>query len=383
MKPRNGIASLHLLSSILAVLVSVAVARGQSGATMNIQVNQPGAMVSSNLFGIFFEEINSAGDGGLYGELVRNRSFEDGTNSPVFWSLVLNGTATGQMALDTSSPMSALNPHSLALSKTGGTGSVGAANNGYWGIPVTAGATYNLEFYARAGAGFSGSIAVSLESTSGSTVYAQSTCSGLTAGWQHFTATLVSGGADTNAQLVLRISQTGTVYLDFVSLFPAATFHNRTNGLRPDLANMLVNLNPAFMRFPGGSWVDGMDLSNAYHWQPTVGFLPDRTVRTNIWGYMVDNGLGYHEYLQLCEDLHTEPLFDVNAGMGGNASVAPADLGPWVQEALNAIQYANGDTGTTYGAMRAANGHPAPFNLKYIEIGNENGGAAYNNNYAL
>jgi alpha-L-arabinofuranosidase len=365
------------------MLLAAAMVRGQSAATMNIQVNQPGAVVSSNLFGIFFEEINSAGDGGLYGELVRNRSFEDGTNSPVYWSLVTSNSATGQIALDTSAPMSAANLHSLALTKTGGSGSVGAANNGYWGIPLTNGATYNLQFYARGAAGFSGAVSVSLESTGGGTIYAQTNFTGLTTGWQHFTAALVAAGTDTNAQLVLRISQAGTVYLDFVSLFPAATFHDRTNGLRPDLANMLASLSPSFMRFPGGSWVDGMDLSNAYHWQPTVGFLPDRTVRTNIWGYMVDNGLGYHEYLQLCEDLGTEPLFDVNAGISGGASIAPANLGPWVQEALNAIQYANGDTGTTYGAMRAANGHPAPFNLKYIEIGNENGGTAYNNNYAL
>ncbi|HZI32056.1 MAG TPA: alpha-L-arabinofuranosidase C-terminal domain-containing protein, partial [Candidatus Binatia bacterium] len=146
---------------------------------------------------------------------------------------------------------------------------------------------------------------------------------------------------------------------------------------------MLVNLNPSFMRFPGGSWVNGLNLSNAYHWKPTVGFLPDRTVRTNVWHYMVDNGLGYHEYLQLCEDLGAEPLFDVNAGMAGDDVVAPANLGPWVREALDAIEYANGGTNTTYGAMRAANGHPAPFHLKYIEIGNENGGPAYNANYAV
>jgi len=374
---------MKLLFAVFAVVLSVAVARGQSAATLNIQVNQPGAVVSSNLFGIFFEEINSAGDGGLYGELVRNRSFEDATNSPVFWSLVTNGTATGQMLLDTSSPMSVSNLYSLALTKSSGVGSMGAANNGYWGIPLTNGATYKLEFYARGAAGFSGAVSVSLESSNGNTVYAQTNFTGLTTSWQHFTGALLSSGTDTNAQLVLRISQTGTVYLDFVSLFPANTFHNRTNGLRPDLANMLVNLNPAFMRFPGGSWVDGLDLSDAYHWQPTVGFLPDRTVRTNIWGYMVDNGLGYHEYLQLCEDLGTEPLFDVNAGISGGSSIAPANLGPWIQEALNAIQYANGDTSTTYGAMRAANGHPAPFNLKYIEIGNENGGSAYNSNYAL
>ena len=371
------------LNFVLAILLSVApFARGQTSATVTIQANLPGAVVSSNLFGIFFEEINSAGDGGIYAELVRNRSFEDDTNTPASWTLTTKGTATGQMGLDTSLPMSANNLHSLALTMTGGTGSVGAANNGYWGIPVTNGATYNLGFYARGAAGFGGSVSVSLESTGGGTVYAQASLGGLTADWQHFTASLASAGTDTNARLVLRISQAGTVYLDFVSLFPAATFNSRTNGLRPDLAKMLLNLNPSFMRFPGGSWVDGVNLSNAYHWKPTAGFLPDRTVRTNIWGYMVDNGLGYHEYLQLCEDLGAQPLFCINCGVSGGQSIATANLGPWVQEVLDAIQYANGDTSTTYGAQRAANGHPAPFNLQYIEVGNENSGSAYNANYA-
>jgi alpha-L-arabinofuranosidase len=358
------------------------VVRAQSAATISIQAGQPGAVISSNLFGIFFEEINSAGDGGIYAELVRNRSFEDTSNSPAFWSLVTNGTATGAMALDTSSPMSALNPQALALTMTGGTGSVGAANNGWFGIPLTSGATYNLSFYARGAAG--ATITATLESAGGGAAYAQSAVSGLTDNWQKFSVALVPNTTDSSARLVLRIAQPGTVYLDFVSLFPAVTFNNRANGLRPDLMNTLANLKPSFMRFPGGSWVDGQSIANAYHWKLTAGFLPDRTERTNIWGYMVSNGLGYDEYLKMCEDLGTQPLFDVNCGMDVHQnSVGTANLGPWVQEVLDAIQYANGDTNTTYGAQRAANGHPAPFNLQYLEIGNENNGSAYNDNYTV
>ena len=351
-------------------------------STVTIQANEPAANISSNLFGIFFEEISMAGDGGIYAELVRNRSFED-ASTPVQWSLVTNGTARGSFAIDTSLPLSASNTQSLKLTLTSGTGSLGAANSGYYGIPVVGGKTYNLGFYARAAAGFSGSLAVSLESANGATAYAQSTVSGLTTNWQHFASSLVPNATDPAARLGLRISQTGSVYLDFVSLFPAQTFNSRANGLRPDLANMLVNLGPSFMRFPGGSWVDGNNLAAAYHWELTVGDPANRTPRNNVWGYMVDNGLGYHEYLQLCEDLGALPLLCVNAGMAGSEVVAPANLGPWVQEALDAIQYANGDTNTTWGAQRAANGHPAPFNLQYIEIGNENGGSAYNTNYAL
>ena len=171
-----------------------------------------------------------------------------------------------------------------------------------------------------------------------------------------------------------------------VSLFPSQTFNNRTNGLRPDLANMLLNLQPSFMRFPGGSWVGGSSLADAYHWELTVGPLQNRTERANIWGYEVSNGLGFHEYLQMCEDLGALPLLCINCGMddsGAQDAVPPSQLGPWVQEALDAIQYANGPTNTYWGAQRAANGHPAPFNLQYIEIGNENSGSAYNTNYAL
>jgi alpha-L-arabinofuranosidase len=370
------------------VLAGVCLALGSSSAlaqtgTVTIQANQPSANISSNLFGIFFEEINMAGDGGIYAELIRNRGFEDGS-TPVNWTLVTNGVAAGSFALDTSLPLSPSNTHSLKLTKTSGTGSIGAANNGYYGVHLTNGATYNLGLYARAASGFSDSITVSLESTSGATTYASSTVSGLTTGWQHFTMALVPNATDPAARLALRISQNGSVYLDFVSLFPAVTFNNRTNGLRPDLANMLFNLKPSFMRFPGGNWVDGYGVANAYNWELTVGDPANRTPRSGAWGYMVDNGLGFHEYLQLCEDIGATPLLCVNAGMDGNqVAVPPSQLGPWVQLALDAIQYANGDTSTYWGAQRAANGHPAPFNLQYIEIGNENHGASYNTNYGI
>jgi alpha-L-arabinofuranosidase len=322
-----------------------------------------------------------AGDGGIYAELIRNRNFEDAA-TPDQWTLVTNGTAQGSWSIDTSLPLSSSNTQSLKLTMTSGSGSLGAVNNGYYGIPLVAGRTYNLGFYARAASGFSGNLAVALESTNGGTVYAQNIFSGLTTSWQHFALSMIPNANDPNARLALRISQAGSVYLDFVSLFPAQTFNNRTNGLRPDLANTLVNLKPSFMRFPGGSWVDGTSLANAYHWKLTIGDPANRTPRNNIWGYMVDNGLGYHEYLQMCEDIGAAPMLCINCGIAGSETVSTNNLGPWVQEALDAIQYANGDTNTTWGAQRAANGHPAPFNLQYIEIGNENSGAAYNANYA-
>ena len=374
--------------AVLAMLASVALIGTPGGAdaasaTLTVQGGQPGVTISSNLFGIFFEEISSAGDGGLYAELVRNRSFEDNTNNPDYWTFVTNGTAAGTMSLDTSLPLSSSNLTSLRLTLTNGFGTVGVANSGYWGIPVVSGALYNLGFYARCSTNFSTPVTALLESSDGSVVYASSPVAGVTTGWNHFTTTLTPNTTDPAARLVLRFFQSGTVWLDFVSLFPSQTFHNRTNGLRPDLANMLANLRPSFVRFPGGAWVDGSGVPDFYNWEVTVGDPANRQPRWDLWGYTVDNGLGYHEYLQMCEDLGAVPLFAVNCGMDYSVAVPTNQLGPYIQEALDAIEYANGDTNSFWGAQRAANGHPAPFNLQYMEIGNENGGADYDTHYAM
>jgi len=168
-----------------------------------------------------------------------------------------------------------------------------------------------------------------------------------------------------------------------VSLFPRDTFNQRTNGLRPDLANMLVGLKPGFLRFPGGCWVEGETMATAYRWKRTIGDPADRANVWNLWGYYSHNGLGFHEFLQLAEDLGAEPLFVINVGMSHSQVVPLADMGPYVQDALDAIEYANGPADSTWGAQRAANGHPAPFRLRFMEIGNENSGTAYNDRYAL
>jgi alpha-L-arabinofuranosidase len=168
-----------------------------------------------------------------------------------------------------------------------------------------------------------------------------------------------------------------------VSLFPEDTWKKRPNGMRPDLAEMLLALKPGFVRFPGGCWVEGDTMALAYRWKQTIGDLSERRTQHNIWQYEATHGIGYHEYLQLCEDLHAEPLFVINCGMSHKEVVPMDKMSEFVQDALDAIEYANGPASTTWGARRAQNGHPAPFNLKYMEIGNENGGPAYNERYAL
>ncbi|HXR49245.1 MAG TPA: alpha-L-arabinofuranosidase C-terminal domain-containing protein [Candidatus Limnocylindrales bacterium] len=369
----------------MAVTLGGFSAKAQTTATLTIQANQPGAQISSNLFGIFFEEINHAGDGGIYAEMVSNRNFE----APGFtagWQFITTGSAAGTVSAASSLPLSASNLYSARLNFSTGSGGVGFANNGYWGMHFQAGQTYHLAFYARCSSGFTGAIYAGLESANGNQTYAEGTVTNLTTNWQYFSLTLVPNRSDTAGRLAMVIAQPGSVWLDVVSLFPQQTFDNLPNGMRPDLMNLLVNLQPSFMRFPGGSWVNGNSLTNMYEWKRTIGPLGDRWYQNNLWGYYVDNGQGYFEYLQMCEDLGVQPLFVINCGMdvfSAGDSVPLAQMGPYVQDALDAIQYANGPTNSTWGALRAAAGHPAPFNLKYIEIGNENGGSAYNDRYAL
>ena len=385
---QKSISTFHLGIVLTTTFAALAV-QAQAGAVITIQAGQPGAIISSNLFGIFFEEINFAGEGGLYAEMVRNRSFYTATNAN-YWTLVTQGTATGTMSVDPSQPLNTNIPNSLKLTMQSGTGSVGAGNSGFWGMSLQAGATYYLNFYAMGSSGYAGPVVAQLQNASGSTVYAQASFSGLTTSWQHFAASLVSSGTDTNARIVLSITNAGTIWLDVVSLFPSATFYNRTNGLRLDLANMLAALHPSFLRYPGGNYIEGANITNAVRWKKTIGDIAQRPGHMDdAWGYWSTDGFGYHEFLQFCEDMGMEPLYAINCGLAlgyngsTNNTVPLSQMGPWVQDALDAIQYANGDTNTTWGALRAANGHPAPFNLQYMEIGNESGGTYYNDRYTL
>ncbi len=372
-----------LIAAVVTLLGLVgASAQANGNATVSVQVDQPGVAVSPNLFGVFFEEINCAGDGGLYAELVRNRSFEEPTHDDS-WQFVTTGAASGQMAPDDSLPLSPSNTWALRLTQSASGGTVGVANGGFWGMNFQTSRAYDLSLYARGESGFAGGLSVRLENAAGSQVLAQRTITGLTTNWQRFALSLTPASTDPAGRLVVALSQPGTVWLDMVSLFPHATFRERTNGLRPDLGNLLADLTPGFVRFPGGCWVEGEWMTNAYRWKTTIGDPANRATKWNLWQYYSNNGLGYHEYLQLCEDLGADALFVINCGMSHNDTIPLAQMDEFVQDALDAIEYANGPTNTMWGARRAANGHPAPFKLRYVEIGNENGGSAYNDRYAL
>lgn len=358
---------------LCSIVIHVAV--GQPRITLD--VNKKGVAVSPVHYGIFFEDINHAADGGLYAELIRNRSFEDAT-TPDAWTTFKTSNGVALAAVDSTELLNSVQKHSLRLFLLCPSSTVraGIYNTGYWGINAVKDRQYTISFYAKRDTIYKGGLIASLESLTG-VKYAEVTVNSLTTGWTKYNLTFTSNANDPNARFVLSGNSTGTVWLDMVSLFPP-TFKNRENGLRPDLAQMLADLHPKFLRFPGGCFVEGDYLANRFQWKKTIGKTEERPGHKNLWGYRTSDGLGYHEYLQMCEDLGAEPLYVTNVGLAHNDYQSSSDIGAYIQDVMDAIEYANGAVTTAYGALRAVNGHPEPFNLKYLEIGNEN---YYGNNY--
>ncbi len=369
-------------SMVCVAVAAVCVCNGLLAADSSIavSVDKPGAKVSPLLWGIFFEDINLSTDGGIYAELVRNRSFED-SDKPDYWTAVGSGDVKIEVTVDAEKPLSAKNPRSLKVAvQDPGVARAGVANGGYWGMAVAKGAKYSLSLRARSDGAFKGPLTVTLESAD-SVVYATERMKALTADWQTYALTLKADTTDPKARLVISTEKAGTFWLDGVSLFPQETW--KGHGFRPDVAKMLADLKPAFMRFPGGCWVEGNTMKEAYRWKETIGDIFERRSQYNLWGYTATHGIGYHEYLQLSEDIGAEPMFCINVGMSHRENVPLEKMGEYVQDALDALEYANGPADSTWGAVRAKAGHPAPFNMKMLEIGNENGGPAYNERYAL
>ena len=351
---------------------------------IDIDAQQRGPKVSRMLYGIFYEDINHAADGGIYAELIRNRSFEDGPRygAPADmqgWSTY--AAAPSQLTAKLIQPtkktplLNAAQHNALELNvKASPSVPVCLVNEGYWGINAVQGRKYRLTFWAKT-LKYQGSVKATLCSKDGSQLYAETVVGnfGVGKGWKKYEATLTANDNDPQAQFVLVFDGVGQVQIDMVSLFPP-TFKNRENGMRPDLANMLWQLHPKFMRFPGGCFVEGQESpDNAFRWERTIGPIEEREGHWNVnWGYRTTDGLGYHEYLQLAEDLGAKPLYVVNVGIWHGGMTPYDNIQPWIDECLNALEYANGPVTSKYGAMRARNGHPEPFGIEYLEIGNEN-----------
>ena len=345
-------------------------------ASIQVDVSKPGHRISPTLWGIFFEDINNSADGGIYPEMVRNRSFEDSTE-PENWVFANLAGGSGTVGIDETRP---LNPFNRRCLKVQVNGAFSLENRGYWGMNVVAGESYSFRAAVRAADGFEGPITVKILSSTGREL-AGGTISGFSGSWKYHTLDLTAADSESKARLQLTGGGRGVLFLDMVSLMPTKTW--KEHGLRVDLAESLHALRPSFMRFPGGCWVEGEDFAHMNHWKNTVGNVDTRTPLWNIWGYNATHGLGFYEYLQLAEDLGATPLFDINVGMSHRENVPLDKMGQWVQDALDAIEYANGPTNSVWGARRAAAGHPAPFSLKYMEIGNENGGEAYRQRWPL
>jgi len=353
--------------------------------------------VSPMFYGLMTEEINFSYEGGIYGELIRNRSFkadaivprvtpdtyEAGKYLPVtfrpdtkprYWTEV--GGAS--MVLDPANPLNEFLNVSLKLDASSAsiTNPAGVANGGYWGIPVKPKTTYSVSFFAKAAPGFAGSVTVSLESADGKITFAKADIRGVTTEWKKFTTKLTTGNVLPSKDNVFKLTtkSPGILWLQNVSLFPP-TYKNRKNGNRADIMELLAALKPKFLRFPGGNYLEGNAFNQRFNWKETIGPVEQRPGHPSPWGYWSTDGLGLLEFAQWCEDLDMEPVLGVFAGYClGQGGVIPAGprLEPYVQEALEEIEYLIGDAKTTkWGAQRAKDGHPKPFRLTYVEIGNE------------
>lgn len=333
---------------------------------------------SPTLYGMMTEEINYSYEGGLYGELLRNRTFKAGATNALYW----NPVGGGALSLDYDQPLNAALNVSLKLDATSATpdAPAGFANAGYWGIPIRPNTLYRASFYARTDGKFAGPLTVALVSAPdglphGEVRPASAEVSQLTAEWKKYEVTLTTGDAPASKNASFRITtdQPGTIWFSQVSLFPP-TYDNRPNGNRPDLMELMADMNPQFLRFPGGNYLEGNEIANRFDWKKTIGDTAERPGHRNDgWGYWSTDGLGLLEFLEWCEDLRMQPVLAVYAGYSMHQRhVTPGDdLDPYVQDALDEIEYVTGPTTSTWGARRAKDGHPDPFPLNYVEIGNE------------
>lgn len=412
----------QLLTSLTALLL---VSGGCSPdeepeATIRIDLARRGADIPASMYGIFFEEINHAGDGGLYAELIQNRGFEDSsvpegytvkgdrifppadrTNHltgarphpdlsfrwnpdpiPAWRFEQLEGSGASA-ELTREYPLNEASPTALKVTLPE-KGRIALSNCGFWGMNIEKGKGYYLRMNTSNGNRFEGRAILKLVAEDGTELCNRPLAIDPDRTWCEYTGQLTATGSDPHARFVIELEGTGTLLLDYVSLFPE-TFRNRINGLRKDIAQTLEALHPAFVRWPGGCIVEGIDLSNRIEWKKTIGDPKNRPGIYDTWGYRATMGFGYHEFLQFCEDIGAAGMFVCNAGIGCQGRVGDAcreeDLDAFIQDALDAIDYALGDGTTEWSRKRVENGHPEPFPLQYVEIGNENWGPVYEKRY--
>lgn len=412
----------QLLTSLTALLL---VSGGctpdeEPEATIRIDLARRGADIPASMYGIFFEEINHAGDGGLYAELIQNRGFEDSSvpegytvkGDRIFpptdranhltgarphpdlsfrwnpdpipaWRFEQLEGSGASAELTREYPLNEASPTALKVTLPEN-GRISLSNCGFWGMNIEKGKGYYLRMNTSNGNRFEGRAILKLVAEDGTELCNRPLAIDPDRTWCEYTGQLTATGSDPHARFVIELEGTGTLLLDYVSLFPE-TFRNRINGLRNDIAQTLEALHPAFVRWPGGCIVEGIDLSNRIEWKKTIGDPKNRPGIYDTWGYRATMGFGYHEFLQFCEDIGAAGMFVCNAGIGCQGRVGDAcreeELDAFIQDALDAIDYALGDGTTEWSRKRVENGHPEPFPLQYVEIGNENWGPIYEKRY--
>lgn len=347
----------------------------QAPAKLTIDLNKQKSTVSPMLYGLMTEEINYSYDGGLYAELIRNRTFRSDWSGVLNWFLVEKGNSAAKITVDSKSGPSAALPTSakLEVTKADSNNPAGLINEGYWGIPVRPGARYSGSLWARSESAETLKIAI-VDDKSGKAV-GSAAVAVMEGAWKEYKFELTAAataGASSQNHVEITVDKPGTLWLQLVSIFPP-TYKNRPGGDRIDISEKLAAMKPSFLRFPGGNYLEGNRIDQRFDWKKTIGPMVDRPTHPSPWNYQSSDGMGLLEFLEWCEDLKMEPLLAVYAGysLGGQVVQPGPDLNQYVQEALDEIEYVTGGPDTKWGAERVKNGHPAPFTLHYVEVGNE------------
>jgi len=375
---------------IAAVLLLNGLTAAEGQHTIAVNLNGPGVQVPATMWGIFFEDINMGADGGIYAELIKNRSFE--FYRPMMgWKVLGKPQTEGDFEIMNRSSENTANPRFLRVTlHNSAKGSIGLVNEGFRGMGIKKDITYHFSLQYRKSAG-TVNLHLALVNEAGQPIGETVLTLNNSNTWKKDSASFTATATAMKAKLNIWFEGDGIVDLDMISLFPSDTWKNRPGGMRADMVQKLADLKPGFIRFPGGCIVEGFDLSTRYQWKKTIGPLEERQLIINRWNtefadrqapdYFQSFGLGFFEYFQLAEDIGAQALPILNCGMAcqfNSSELVPlADLGPYVQDALDLVEFANGDTQTKWGSIRAAMGHPAPFHLQMIGIGNENWGPQY------
>ena len=376
---------------ILLLVIATNIVVAQSGKVYTIKANELKAEIQPTMYGVFFEDINMGADGGIYAEMIKNRSFEF-TMPLMGWTIKRKQFVEGDVQVLNRKEVNSANPRYIQVTVSNAAkGSLSLTNEGFRGMGIKKGLRYDFSvMYRLKTPGIK--LHLELLNNKGDVIGEGLLTPEATGNdWKKLSTSFISTAMELKGKFNMWFEGSGVIDLDMISLFPSDTWKNRPGGFRADMVQMLADMKPGFIRFPGGCIVDGRDLNNRYQWKKTIGPVEDRQLIINRWNtefahrptpdYFQTFGLGFFEYFQLAEDIGASPLPILNCGMACQFNtaefVALDELGPYVQDALDLIEFANGDVNSKWGKVRADMGHPAPFNLKMMGVGNENWGPQY------